>query len=294
MKVLRMSAGFAVFLALLFGCTPSEDEPPDAAANDTASAAAQVSTPALTGILSEEEFKALHELREDHPPVARGEMIDLAGGKAYLSLPEGDPPHPGLVVIHEWWGLNEHIKHWSDRLAADGYAALAVDLYESRVAESPDEAMQYMREVKDGRAHEILQAAHRFLAEDPRILAPARGCIGWCFGGGWSLQHALATPDLDAAVIYYGQLEADPEALSRLSAHICGIFGNRDQGVPPSMVDGFEEGLEAAGASYTIHRYDAEHAFANPSGARYNEEAASAAWLEVREFLANHLKEGAH
>lgn len=274
-------------LVVMAGCTPSKKE-------EAADRKESIPTPALTGILSEEEFKALHELRKDHPPVARGEMIDLAdtGTKAYLSLPDVDPPVPGIVVIHEWWGLNENIKHWSDRLAADGYAALAVDLYEGRVADNRDSAMVYMKSVTDERAHEILQAAHEFLADDPRIAAPARACIGWCFGGGWSLQHAINTPDLDAAVIYYGQLETDPEVLSGINAHICGIFGNQDRGIPPEQVDAFVESLEAVGVPHSIFRYDAEHAFANPSSGRYNEEAAGEAWNEVRTFLKNHLKGG--
>jgi carboxymethylenebutenolidase len=276
---------------ILVGCSESQKEEAQHQPGKVPEAG-EISTPALTGILSEEEFKALHELRSDHPPVAQGEMIDLAGGKAYLSLPEGNPPHAGIVVIHEWWGLNENIKHWSDRLAADGYAALAVDLYEGRVADNRDSSMAYMRSVRDDRAHQILQAAHDFLAEDPRVRAPMRGCIGWCFGGGWSLQHALNTPDLDAAVIYYGQLVTDPEVLGRMNAHLLAIFANQDQGIPPSQVDAFESGLESAGIPHSIHRYDAEHAFANPSSGRYKEEAAAAAWDEVRLFLTNHLKSG--
>lgn len=276
-----------LILFMIASCTPLKKD-------EAVSEKESTPTPSLTGILSEEEFKALHELRTDHPPVARGEMIELAdtGTEAYLSLPEGDPPTPGIVVIHEWWGLNENIKHWSDRLAADGYAALAVDLYEGRIADNRDSAMAYMQSVTDTRAHEILQAAHEFLADDPRIMAPMRGCIGWCFGGGWSLQHALNTPDLDAAVIYYGQLETDPEVLGGINAHICGIFANQDRGIPIEQVDSFQEGLESLGIPHTLHRYDAEHAFANPSSGRYNEEAAGEAWNQVRAFLANHLRGG--
>jgi carboxymethylenebutenolidase len=284
------SAPVLLAAVLLAGCSPSgkEEAPQEAKTPETETP----STPARTGILSEEEFKALHELREDHPPVSMGETIELAGARAYLSLPDEDPPVPGVVVIHEWWGLNENIKHWSDRLAADGYAALAVDLYEGRVADNRDSAMAYMQSVTDQRAHEILQAAHGFLAEDERIQAPMRGCIGWCFGGGWSLQHALNTPDLNAAVIYYGQLESDPDTLAHINAHICGIFANQDRGIPSEQVDEFVEALETVGVPHSIHRYDAEHAFANPSSARYNEEAASDAWNRVRSFLANHLKSG--
>ncbi len=244
-----------------------------------------------TGVLSEEGFKALHQLKTGAAPPARGVMIELAGGHAYLSLPEGaKPPLPGLVVIQEWWGLNDHIKHWTDRLAADGYAALAVDLYDGKVATNPDSAMAYMKAVDDGRALEILGAAHAFLAADPRIQARRRGSIGWCFGGGMSLKLALAAPDLDAAVVYYGRLVTDSEKLKTIKAPLLGIFGNQDQGIPPEAVNQFEAGLAAAGVTHKILRYDANHGFANPSAANYDEKNAAAAWKEARAFLAAHLK----
>ena len=244
-----------------------------------------------TGVLSEEAFKALHELRDTDAPAPKGEMIELAGTKAYLSLPEGaEAPVPAVVVIHEWWGLNQHIKHWADRLAADGYAALAVDLYGTKVATTPDEAVALMKAVDEEAARKTLAAAHRFLAEDPRITADKRGVIGWCFGGGWSLQHALATADLDAAVIYYGRLVDDPAALSSISAPVLGVFGNLDEGIPPASVDAFEAAMKKAGKPLTVLRFDAPHAFANPSSKRYREEAAASAWKDVRAFLAENLR----
>jgi carboxymethylenebutenolidase len=241
-------------------------------------------------VLSEEEFKALHELRGGAAPPARGEMIDLAGTRAYLSLPPAaEAPMPGIVVIHEWWGLNDNIKHWSDRLATAGYAALAVDLYGGTVATTRDGAMEAMKEVDDDEALRVLQAAHEFLAADPRVRAPKRGVIGWCFGGGWSLQLALAAPDLDAAVIYYGRLVTDPEVLRAIEASLLGVFANQDQGIPPDVVEEFSQALLMAGIEHTILRYDAEHAFANPSSGRYDQEAASQAWARVQEFLAREL-----
>lgn len=243
-----------------------------------------------TGVLDEEAFKKLHELREDAAPELHGSMLELVGSQAYLSLPPGEGPFPGIVVIHEWWGLNDHIKHWADRLAADGYAAIAVDLYGGTVATTSDEANAAMLAVDETRALEVLHAAFDFLGEDARVMAPRRGCVGWCFGGGWSLRLALTEPDLDAAVIYYGRLVDDPAELGKIHAAVCGIFGNLDQGIPPEAVSGFEKGLEAAHVTHEIHRYDANHAFANPSGARYEPEAAEAAWSVVREFLARNLK----
>jgi carboxymethylenebutenolidase len=244
-----------------------------------------------TGALGEEEFKALHELTDKEPPAPKGKMVDLGGGaRAYLTLPQGSPPFPGLLVIHEWWGLNRHIQHYADRFAAEGYAALAVDLYEGKVADNRDEASRLRRAVDDRKAAEVLKRAHAFLKEDARVGATKRGSIGWCFGGGWSLRHAIATPDLDAAVIYYGQLALDPEVLKAIRAPVLGIFGSRDASLPPETVDQFEKALAAAGVRHKILRYDAEHAFANPSGGRYDPKSAAAAWEQVRAFLAANLK----
>jgi carboxymethylenebutenolidase len=258
-----------------------------------ASRRAADTTTGMTGAASEEEFKALHQLTKEQAPPARGVDVEIAGSRAYLSVPRNaQPPYPGLIVIHEWYGLNDHLRHWADRLADDGYAALAVDLYAGRVADNPDSAMAYMKSVNEERSWEILQGAYRFLAEDPRIAATRRGTIGWCFGGGWSLQCALTFPDLDACVIYYGRLVTTPPAYEKVKAPILGVFGNQDGSINPEMVNQFEKALQQANVRYEIHRYDAGHAFANPSAANYNEAAASDAWQKTRAFLAKYLKQG--
>ncbi|MCA9691007.1 MAG: dienelactone hydrolase family protein [Nannocystaceae bacterium] len=270
---------------------PSTDAPQDASPSASAQAPASTQADGPTGALDEAAFKALHEHTTAAAPRARGEMLEIAGARAYLSLPEdASPPLPAVLVIHEWWGLNDHIKHWADRLAADGYAALAIDLYGGEVATTPDEAMALMKAVDEARAREVLTAAHRLLGEDPRIGATRRGVIGWCFGGGWSLQHAIATPDLDAAVIYYGRLVTDEAALARIHAPLLGVFADQDQGIPPAAVEEFRAAVERAGKSIELHRYPANHAFANPSSARYQQDAAADAWAKVRAFLQRTLK----
>jgi len=192
-------------------------------------------------------------------------------------------------VIQEWWGLNDNIKHWTDRLAADGYFALAVDLYDGTVATTPDAAMAAMQAVKDERAYGILRAGLDRLKADESVDPERLGCIGWCFGGGWSLRTAIANPDVNAAVIYYGRLTDDPAELGKIRGSLCGIFGNQDEGIPPDVVNAFEAALEKAGVQHEIWRYDANHAFANPSSARYDHEAAGNAWEHVRAFLAREL-----
>jgi carboxymethylenebutenolidase len=246
-----------------------------------------------TGSVTEEQFKAMHQLKTSKVATLHGQMIDLAGGRAYLSLPpNAKPPLAGVVVIQEWWGLNDNIKHWADRLAAEGYAALAVDLYAGKVATTPDSAMSYMKSVDEARAREILLAAHSFLAKDARVQAKRRGSIGWCFGGAMSLELGLAAPDLDACVMYYGRPVMEVERLRSMRAPLLGVFGNKDSSIPPPTVDEFDKALTGAGVKHEILRFDADHAFGNPSSARYDEKSAEAAWKKVQAFLAANLKGG--
>jgi carboxymethylenebutenolidase len=282
----------SIILATLVGCSTTTHS--EYAAQDTASAKQDTSKSkgtGDTGVLSEEEFKALHQLRKDAAPELHGTMIKIGDDKAYLSLPaNAKAPLPAIVVIHEWWGLNDHVKHWADRLAADGYAAAAVDLYGGAVATTPDEATKAMKAVDKDKAVKTMLAAYRFLAEDPRIQAKKRGSIGWCFGGGKSLQLALNAPELDAAVMYYGAPVTDPKALAALHAPLLAIFGERDKSFPKDLRDSFDKALTEAGKEHRILTYDAEHAFANPSNPNYDEKSASAAWAEVRKFFGAKLK----
>lgn len=267
-----------------------------AAALALAAFAAAASTPLLegemdwTGVLDEESFASLHDLTENEAPELAGDDVEVGDMDAYLSLPEVGDPVAAVIVIHEWWGLNDHVKHWADRLASDGYAALAVDLYGGTVATTRDEAMTAMRAVDEEAALASLAAAHEYLTDgDGPVGAERTACIGWCFGGGWSLKLAMAEPKLDAAVVYYGRLTNDVEALSKIEAPMLGVFGNEDRGIPPKAVNEFAEAMDEAGCDLTLARYDAEHAFANPSSARYDAEHAADAWNRTREFLCEHL-----
>jgi carboxymethylenebutenolidase len=242
--------------------------------------------------MSEAEFKALHSPPSNIAPPRKGQRIQLGGTSAYLSIPAGrSAPMPGVVVIHEWWGLNENIEHWADRLAAEGYAALAVDLYGGLVAKDANQASEAMKSVDRERAVGTMKAAVQFLESDERIKAPRTAAVGWCFGGAQSLNLALSEPSLDAAVIYYGRLETDATKLAAVNARILGIFGTRDKSISLESVTKFEAGLRAAGKSVTIKFYDAEHAFANPSSARYDEGSAAEAWTETQAFLKSALNE---
>ncbi|MGM0588082.1 MAG: dienelactone hydrolase family protein [Bacteroidota bacterium] len=212
----------------------------------------------------------------------------------YLAKPEdGSANRPGIIVIHEWWGLNDNIRMMTDKLAAQGYTALAVDMYNDQVADDPEQAREFMQQAMqdEGIAIQNLEQAYAYLNEAQN--APQIGVIGWCFGGGWSLQTALTMPDkIDAAVIYYGRLVTDLEQLAQLNMPILGIFGAEDQGIPVESVKEFEAALNDLDKNASIHIYEgADHAFANPSGTRYNAEAAKDAWDKTTTFFEQHLKE---
>lgn len=236
----------------------------------------------------------------DGEPAAAVEAREVTYGTAdgseltgYFAAPEGaSDTLPGIVVIHEWWGLNDNIRTMTRKLAGQGYAALAVDLYGGEVAESPDRAGQLARSVEPEAARANLEQAHGWLTDRG---AARTASIGWCFGGGWSLRTALHLPtELDAAVIYYGRLVTDVDALGLLADNgvaVQGHFGEEDGSIPVSEVEAFEQALGEAGVDHEIYLYEgAGHAFANPSGQRYQPEAAKQAWNRTVRFLAEELK----
>ena len=204
----------------------------------------------------------------------------------------GKGPYPALVVIHEWWGLNDWVKEQAQKLADQGYVTLAIDLYRGKVATTPDEAHELMRGVPDDRAQRDLLAAYDYLASQKNVKPTNIGSIGWCMGGGYSLNLALAQPKLKACVINYGHLATDQNALSKINAAILGIFGGQDRGIPPESVRAFESQLKKLGKTVEIKIYpDAGHAFENPNNkSGYRAEDAKDAWQRTVAFLEQYLK----
>lgn len=200
-------------------------------------------------------------------------------------------PLPAIIVIHEWWGLNDGVRAVADRLAGLGYIVLAIDLYGGEIAATPEDARKLMLGVVENPedAKENIRQAYQFL--ELTAGAPSIGSLGWCFGGGWSLNTALLFPDqLDATVIYYGQVTDDEAKLEPMNVPILGIFGAKDKGIPVESVRGFEQALENLRKDYEIEVYPGVgHAFANPSGNNYNAEAADRAWQRTVAFLNRHL-----
>lgn len=218
----------------------------------------------------------------------------------YLAAPQSnistsDKALPAVVTIHEWWGLNDNIKEMADQLANEGYMVLAVDLFNGTVAANPEEAGQLAGAVRDNPSNAIsnLQSAVRYLASLENVNSSRIASLGWCFGGGQSLQLALNIEPgfpLVATGLYYGNLVTDQEELSKIKWPVLGIFGNQDQSIPVDQVRQFEESLNATSVPNEIYVYDGVgHAFANPSNDNYAPQETADAWAKTLAFLKKNV-----
>jgi len=227
---------------------------------------------------------------------AKGRTItfdSLAGnGSGYLAEPAGAGKHPGIIVIQEWWGLNDWVKDQADHFANDGYVALAPDLYRGKVATTPEVAHELMRGLPQDRAIADLKAAFDYLASREDVDASRIGVIGWCMGGGFSLDLTLAEPRIAATVINYGHLATDPASIAKIHAPLLGNFGGKDQGITPADVHAFEDALKKDSRQFDIKIYDdAGHAFMNPNNkGGYVEADAKDAQGRIDRFLRESLK----
>jgi len=212
---------------------------------------------------------------------------------AVLYTPEGKAQFPAIIVIHEWWGLNDWVKEQATKLADQGYVALAIDLYRGKVATTPDMAHEIMRGVPEDRAKRDLHAAFEFLSSQSNVKKDRIAAIGWCMGGGYSLDVALQEPTLRADVINYGHLATDLDAIKKINASILGLFGAQDHGIPVDDVKKFEETLKQDGKKVDIVIYDdAGHGFENPNNKDgYRARDASDAWQRTVKFLSSTLKQ---
>lgn len=217
--------------------------------------------------------------------------LKLPDGKevsAALALPENDNA-PTILLIHEWWGLNDQIKSVAAELAQQGYIALAVDLYGGGIATSGEEAMSLMKAVQPEAATQTLSGWIEFLRSHEKGNAKV-ATMGWCFGGGWSLNASVASA-VDATVIYYGRVTTPADQLKNLSGPVLGHFGTLDKNINQEMVAGFESQMKEAGKAeqLTVHWYEANHAFANPTGSRFDADDAATAWERTMSFLQTNI-----
>ncbi len=211
----------------------------------------------------------------------------------FLVTPDSAGRHPAVIVIHEWWGLNDWVKEQAQKFAGQGYVALGVDLYRGKSTSDPAEAHELARGLPQDRAIRDLQAAFNYLASRPDVIKDKIGSVGWCMGGGLSLQFAVHEPKLAACVVNYGSLPTDPADIQKIQAPLLGNFGAEDRGIPPESVRAFEKAMKAANKVIDVKIYEgAGHAFENPNNkAGYRQNAAIDAWARTLGFFSQTLKQ---
>jgi len=236
-------------------------------------------------------FAAMHPAPlQVNPESFLGKMIpfEAADGKnanAYF-IAAKKKTNKFLIVIQEWWGLNDQVKMESDKYFTDlgDVNVIAVDMYDGKVAATPDSAMKLMRGADMGRMTAIIQGAIKYAGSKASIYS-----VGWCFGGMWSLQTAiLAGPQAKGTVMYYGRPETNMDKIKSIQCDVIGFFGNLDQSPSPAMVNDFEKSMKEAGKNLNVNRYEAGHGFANPSNPSFNAAAKEDAYTKAISFLKAH------
>lgn len=234
------------------------------------------------------EITNVEMLSKEGMSVIGADIIYFNDVKGFYAHPEKEGKYPGVVMIHEWWGLNDNIKNMARELAKEGYRVLAVDLF-GQVATTPDEARAQTVGLNQTKAVENLKAAAQFLKQKG---SPKVASLGWCFGGRQSVELAISGEHLDATVVYYGSgLATTVDQLKPIKWPVLGIFGDKDQSIPVETVRAFETSLNTLGVDNKIYIYPGVgHAFANPSGMNYAAKETKDAWIKTLVFLAKHLK----
>ena len=251
------------------------------------------STEKFAMLASNERFASAHA---DPLPFtfipAKGKMVtyktsDGKDANAFVVLAD-KPSKNWLFVIHEWWGLNDYIKQEAEKLQGELIKTnvLAIDLYDGQVASVAADAQKIMGEIKQERALSIINGAIAYAGPKTKIYT-----IGWCFGGGWSLQTTLlAGKQAAGCVMYYGMPETDQAKLKALKADVLGIFAKKDEWINRKIVDKFAEDMKTVKKNLTVKWYSADHAFANPSNPNYNRSAAENAHKLTLAFLTERIR----
>ena len=187
-----------------------------------------------------------------------------------------------ILMFHEWWGLNEYIQREAEKLEVEtGFTVLALDLYDGKVTANPEEADKLMQGTSNDRARAIIQAVINYAGKGSKIQT-----IGWCFGGGWSLQAAIMAGKQNAGcVMYYGMPETDVKKIKSISGPVLGVFATLDEWITPELASAFEKIMKENGKGINVLNYKANHAFANPSNPQYEKEFADDAHVKAVEFF---------
>lgn len=243
-----------------------------------------------------DDDRAAFDVEEAPPGSLVSELVayhEVDGEPVYgrLVTPQQRRPAGAVILIHEWWGLNDNIARTAERLAGEGYVVLAVDMYRGQSASAPGEARALMQAAlsQAPALMDNIAAAHAWLTARHSRLQVA--VMGYCFGGALTLEAAINLPELfDAAVVYYGRVTDDEARLRRIEAPMLGIFAEEDGGIEVEDVRAFEAAMQRVGGELDLRIYPGVgHAFANPSGTAYQAEAAAAAWQRTLSFLRDHL-----
>lgn len=246
-----------------------------------------------------QEESAQKEFQSWHPEPVSFNYVQQLGTALEFNTPDGSKGSGYYVaskkktknvvlVIQEWWGLNDHIKERADFLSKElGNAhVLALDMYDGKVASTRDSASKYVQGASRERLESIIQGAIAHFGKDSKIYT-----IGWCFGGMWSLQASLLAGNQAAGcVMFYGRPETQVERLKSLSCDVLGIFGKLDRSPSPEMVQQFETNMQAAGKKLSTHMFEAGHGFANPSNPAFKPEATEEAYKLVLSFLKERIR----
>jgi len=288
--------------ALTFGSAAAQTQP--AAAAKTAAVASCCARPAGSAkggpsateafamLGSDHEFSGSHDSPLPYVFAGAGQMItfktaDGQTGKGF-EIKSAKPSKKYLFVIHEYWGLNDYIKKEAAKYAEElpGVNVIALDLYDGQVASTSDEAVKFMQAVKTERAVAIIKGAQMYAGPKAEFAS-----VGWCFGGGWSLQTALlGGKQTKGCVMYYGMPEKDVARLKTLNSDVLGLFADQDKWISPAVVAQFEKDMAAAGKKVTTKEYPADHAFANPSNPKFNQALAADAHAKALTYLKTRLK----
>ncbi|WP_327664828.1 MULTISPECIES: dienelactone hydrolase family protein [unclassified Streptomyces] len=233
-----------------------------------------------------------HTPRSTGRPAHQNVTFDSHGSTAhgYLALPASGRG-PGVIVIQEWWGLTDHIADVADRLAAEGFVALAPDLYGGNVAHDSGEAFRMMQDLPVERGVELLSGAVDHLLALPQTTSDTVGAVGFCMGGGFVLYLAAADQRVSAAVPFYGVIQGEIPDFSGLKAQILGHYGERDEAIPPATLDGLRTAIKSqSGIDPDFRMYPADHAFFNDGRPEvYNPQASAQAWTATLTFLKSNL-----
>lgn len=284
-----------ILSVFLLGCTSNQqpdntvdqniENPPDTRSTDTETDDTYTDEPLDENTTNSDMLNGEGEFEVNIEMVNYFESVN-----GYLAIPAQAGNYPGVILIHEWWGLNQNIKDMAAELASNGYAVLAVDLYNGKVATDSNQARELVSSIDKETAVENMKAAITYLKETQSSTRVAS--LGWCFGGGQSLQLALSGEQpVDATLIYYGSLVTDKNQLSKINWPVMGVFGDKDTSIPVESVNEFDAALDELGIENEIYLYQGVgHAFANPSGQNYAPIETADAWQKTLTFLEKSLK----